>query len=196
MPYKIQLCGIYRIINHVTGDCYVGQSRNLYKRIAEHFRLLRKNQHPNPHLQGGFNTHGQLNFSGDIEVICEDARDLDTLEEAFLTGDAVFDESHLYNISSTAHAPMSGRAHSEEVRKRIRLGRRAATFDYSSAAYKKTLSEAQRARFLRDPKFVERLRFILDNSDMSYAARGRHVGINTSTVRKLALTHANLKGTI
>lgn len=196
MPYKIKLCGIYRIANNVTGECYVGQSRNLYKRIAEHFRLLRRGTHPNVNLQNGFNTHGQENFTGDIEVLCETEAELDAIEEAFLTGNAVFGEGGIYNISNTAHAPMAGRSHSEDVRKRIRFGRRASTFDYTSSEYKKTLSDAHMARFLRDPKFVARLKYILENGNLSYAERGRFLGTATTTVRKLALKYQHLKGVI
>ena len=35
-------CGIYTINNHVTGQRYIGQSRNIKKRIAEHMNKLKK----------------------------------------------------------------------------------------------------------------------------------------------------------
>lgn len=196
MPYKITLCGIYRITNKLTGESYVGQSRNLKKRIAEHFRLLRNGEHPNTRLQQAANTHGVETFEGVIEVLCDDPGDLDALEEAFLRGDASFLSPHMYNISETAHAPMRGRVHSDEVRQRIRLGRRAATFDYSNPEYRATLARAQMARFQRDPKFIGKLKFILDNPDMSYAARARALGSDTSPVRRLALKYQHLKGTL
>lgn len=194
MPYKERICGIYKLVNKATGQCYVGQSRDLKKRIKEHFRLLRRNRHTNQLLQESFNQYGEENFYGEIEVQCETPEELDSLEEAFLQGQAWFDEPVVFNISDFAKAPMRGREHSEEVRQRIRLGRRAATFDYQSAEYRRTLSTAQMARRHSDPKFVAKLKFILENADMSYAQRAREVGSDTSSVRRLALKYQHLKG--
>lgn len=196
MPYKIDICGIYKIVNHATGQCYVGQSQRVQKRIREHFRLLRLNKHTNQHLQNAYNKYGLENFSGGVEIECESAEQLDYLEESFLKGDAWFEEPSVYNIADFAKAPMRGKTHSEEVRQRIRLGRRAATFDYQSPEYRKTLSQAQMARFQQDPKFIAKLKFILDNGHMSYAERARQLNSDTSSVRRLALRYAHLKGNI
>ena len=196
MPYKIDICGIYKIVNHATGQCYVGQSQRVQKRIQEHFRLLRLNKHPNQHLQNAYNKYGLDNFSGGVEIECESVDQLDYLEESFLKGDAWFEEPSVYNIADFAKAPMRGKTHSEEVRERIRLGRRASTFDYKSPEYRKTLSDAQMARFHRDPKFIDKVKFILDNGHMSYAERARQLGSDTSSVRRLALRYNKLKGNL
>jgi group I intron endonuclease len=196
VPYKIDTCGIYKLVNTATGQCYVGQSQQVKKRIKEHFRLLRWNKHPNQHLQHAYNKYGADKFVGEVEVECEHPDQLDALEQAFLTGDAWFDEPVVYNIADFAKAPMRGKTHSEEVRQKIRLGRRASTFDYSSPEYRKTLSDAQMARFHADPKFVDKLRFILENLDLSYAERARRLGSDTSSVRRLALKYAHRKGFI
>lgn len=194
MPYKIDVCGIYKIVNRATNQCYVGQSQRCKKRLKEHFRLLRWNKHTNSHLQNSYNKYGAENFYGEIEAECESLEELDRLEEAFLQGDAWFDEPAVYNIADFAKAPMRGKTHSEEVRERIRLGRRATTFDYRSPEYRKTLSEAQMARIFADPKFVAKLKYILDNSNMSYAERARQLGADTSSIRRLALKYQHLKG--
>lgn len=196
MPYKHDVCGIYKIVNTVTGQCYVGQSQRVKKRIREHFRLLRNSKHPNAHLQNAFNKYGPSSFYGSIEIECKDLQELDQLEEAFLKNDAWFEEKTVYNIADFAKAPMRGKTHSEGVRERIRLGRRATTFDYQSPEYRKTLSEAQMARFQQDPKFVAKLKFILNNPEMSYAERARQLGADLSSVRKLAIKYQHLKGTI
>jgi group I intron endonuclease len=196
MPYKIDICGIYKIVNHATGQCYVGQSQRVQKRIREHFRLLRLNKHPNQHLQNAYNKYGLDNFSGGVEIECESVDQLDYLEESFLKGNAWFEEPSVYNIADFAKAPMRGKTHSDEVRERIRLGRRASTFDYKSPEYRKTLSDAQMARFHRDPKFIDKVKFILDNGHMSYAERARQLGSDTSSVRRLALRYTNLKGNL
>lgn len=196
MPYKIDVCGVYKLVNKATSQCYVGQSQRCKKRIKEHFRLLRYNKHPNQHLQNAYNKYGAKNFYGEVEIECQNLDELDALETAFLQGRAWFEEPTVYNIADFAKAPMRGKTHSEEVRERIRLGRRAATFDYRSPEYRKTLSQAQMARFHADPKFVAKLRFILENPDMSYAERARRLGADTSTVRRLALKYPHLKGVL
>jgi len=196
MPYATDSAGVYKLVNKVTGQCYVGQSQRLKKRLAEHFRQLRRGIHPNPRLQNAFNKYGESAFYGEIEVVCEDLKDLDIIENAFLSGEAVFVEPVIYNIADFAKAPMRGSTHSEEVRERIRAGRRATKFDYRSEDYKKTLAEAQMRRLFSDPAFVAKVKYIVDNPDMTYAARGRVLGIDTSSVRKLSLRYAHLKGTL
>jgi group I intron endonuclease len=196
MPYKHDVCGIYKIVNKATGQCYVGQSQRVKKRIREHFRLLRNNKHPNSHLQNAFNKYGLSSFYGSIEIECKDLAELDQLEEAFLKKDAWFEEKTVYNIADFARAPMRGKTHNEQIREKIRLGRRASTFDYKSPEYRKTLSEAQMARLQQDPKFVAKLGFILNNPEMSYAERARQLGADISSVRKLAIKYQHLRGTI
>jgi group I intron endonuclease len=194
MPYKVNTCGIYKIVNTATSQCYVGQSQYIEKRIREHFRLLRGNKHTNQHLQHAYNKYGAANFYGAIEVQCANLDELDMLEEAFISGEAYFTEPVVYNIADFAKAPMRGKFHTEEVRKRIRLGRRAATFDYQNEEYRKTLSDAQMARHHADPKFVAKIEYIINNPDMSYAARARALSADTSAVRRLALKYNHLKG--
>jgi group I intron endonuclease len=196
MPYKIDICGIYKLVNTATGQCYVGQSQRIQKRIKEHFRLLRHKKHPNSHLQLAYNKYGPECFKGEIEVECRDLEELDRLEESFLQGGAWFDEPAVYNIADFAKAPMRGKQHSEEIRKRIRLGRRATTFDFQSPEYRATLSQAQMARYQADPKFVAKLKFVLNNEHLSYAERARCVKSDTSSVRRLALKYQHFKGVI
>lgn len=196
MPYKINTCGIYKLVNKVTGQCYVGQSQRMEKRIKEHFRLLRGGKHSNIHLQRSFDKHGEVAFSGELEIECIDLAELDNLEEAFLQGNAWFVQPTVYNIADFAKAPMRNKRHSEEVRTRIQLGRRASTFDYRSVEYRATLSRAQMARFHSDPKFIANLKFILNNAEMSYAERARHLGKDTSSTRRLALKYRHLLGVL
>ena len=196
MPYKIDVIGVYKIVNNVTGQCYVGQSQRAKKRLKEHFRLLKLNKHTNQKLQNSYNKYGASNFYGSIEIECEAVEDLDKIEELFLSGDAWFEEITFFNISDFAKAPMRGKTHSEETIKKIKLGRNATTFDYKSPEYRKTLSDAQMARFHSDPKFVDKIRFILQNSHMTYAERARHLGSDISAVRRLAIKYQHMKGFI
>ena len=195
MPYANELTGVYKVANKATGHCYVGQSTRVKKRVHEHFRLLRKNIHPNPNLQASFNECGEQAFYWSLEVTCEDPQDLDQLEETFLQGHAWFDEKKLFNISDFAKSPMKNRQHSFEVRERIKRGRQAANFNYASNSYRKKLQDARLRQWLSKPEFVAKVRFIVDNPSMSYAERGRVLGMDTSSVRKLALRYSPLKGT-
>jgi group I intron endonuclease len=196
MPYTQDVIGIYKIVNNATGLCYVGQSQRVKKRIKEHFRLLRGLKHPNAKLQHAFNKYGVSNFSWHLEAVCEDVADLDIIEEAFLTGEAKFIEPTIYNIADFAKAPMRNKTHSEEVRIRISAGRKATTFNYQSEEYRQTMRDANRERHFNDKQFVAKIKYILDNTDMSYAERGRVIGADISSVRKLALRYNYLKGTL
>lgn len=196
MPYAGEFAGIYKLINKATGTCYVGQSQRVKKRIREHFRLLRWNKHPNQKLQRSYNKYGADSFAWNIEARCEDVNDLDVIENAFLSGKAWFEEPIFFNIADFAKAPMRNKQHSEEVRRRIRISRRATKFNYQSEEYKAALRKAQHQRFFSDPQFVAKIKFIVDNPDMSYAERGRALGTDTSSVRKLALKYGHLKGVL
>jgi hypothetical protein len=164
------------------------------KRIADHFNLLRRGTHPNPHLQHAFNKYGEDAFSYDFEVVCESPTERDLLEEAYLTGEVVFDATPIhYNISKTAHVPMRGRSHTEETKEKIRRTKRG-NVAHVTEKYRERLRVAQQKRFFSNPKFVAKIKFIVDNEDMSYAERGRILGIDTSSVRKHALRYPHLKG--
>jgi group I intron endonuclease len=194
MPYAVDFIGIYKIVNNVTGKCYVGQSQRLKKRIKEHFRLLNLKKHPNEHLQRSYNKYGKDVFEGHIEVICENTEDLDALEEAFLTKEAWFEEEVVYNIANFAKAPMRGKKHSEETRQKIKEGKARSNFDYSNPTWRESLKKGQYERFFSDEVFVANLKYILDNPDMSYAQRGRHINKDTSATRKLFLKYKHLQG--
>ena len=56
--------------------------------------------------------------------------------------------------------------------------------------------EAQKKRFFSDPRFVAKIKFIVDNPDMSYAERARALGNDISAVRKLALKYGHLRGVL
>lgn len=192
MPYANDLSGIYRITNTVSNKVYVGQSLRVKKRVREHFRLLRLGKHPNPHLQRSYDKHGEQAFLWGLEVVCEDPQDLDLIENAFLSGDAYFDEPLAYNIANYAKVPMRGKQHTEKSREKISEAKRGRR-DHVTSKYRKKLSKAQRKRRHSDQAFVAKVRFIVHNPHMSYAERGRAVGADTSNVRKLALKYSPLK---
>ncbi len=64
MPRKINphVSGIYRILCKVTGDCYIGQSRDIYLRWSGHRNKLRKGEHLSVRLQSDWNKYGESAF--------------------------------------------------------------------------------------------------------------------------------------
>ena len=103
--------GLYRIRNLVNSKCYYGSSVNLARRRCEHSSALRRGVHVNPMLQLAWEKYGERVLVFEIIAILEPAALLYT-ETKLLTWGA-------YNIARDATAPMLGRKHSEESRKRM-----------------------------------------------------------------------------
>ena len=53
--------GIYQIRNIINNKIYIGQSLNIKTRFLQHKQALRKNRHPNQHLQNAWNKYGKSN---------------------------------------------------------------------------------------------------------------------------------------
>lgn len=193
MPYASDICGIYRIVNMATDECYVGQSQRMKKRVREHFRLLRLNKHPNPHLQNSYNKYGVSSFRADFEVVVDRLDELDMLEEGYISGEIRFDTPVVFNVASFAKAPMRGKFHSEETRCKIRKSLAERNIDRSSPAVREKLREGQKRRFLENEAFRNKVRFILENEKLTYAERGRRIGADTSSVRRLYLKYKDKK---
>lgn len=67
--------GIYTITNKITNKLYVGSSSKCVNdRISIHLSNLRKNKHPNKHLQAAFNVNGENNFI--FEFLIEETPEL------------------------------------------------------------------------------------------------------------------------
>lgn len=123
--------GIYRIYNTINGKYYVGSSRNIKRRKAEHFRMLRKGTHHNKHLQNSVLKYGIENFKFVVIEYCEQDEQFER-EQVHL--DSVI-PSFTYNISTIAEGnnnpinmpsmkgennPFFNKKHTKEAR--IRMG--------------------------------------------------------------------------
>lgn len=69
--------GIYCIKNKVTGDRYIGQSKNIAKRISSHKTMLKYNKHQYSNgekslLQNAWNKYGENNFEFKIIEFCNE----------------------------------------------------------------------------------------------------------------------------
>ncbi len=100
---------IYKIINIITKDFYIGSTNNWTKRKQEHFRKAEQGIHPNYKLNIAFKKYGKDNFK--FEVI----------EECLLKNKLKIEQLYLnnlqpkYNISLHSSAPMDGRKHSKQT---------------------------------------------------------------------------------
>ena len=57
-----KISGVYQIVNLVTGECYIGSSRNIERRWRDHRSLSRWKQCPNNALYKDFKEYGLESF--------------------------------------------------------------------------------------------------------------------------------------
>lgn len=74
MKCKMEIItGVYKITNSITGDFYIGSSKNIKKRWGEHKYLSYQAKRPNSKLYKAFQTYGLDNFK--FEVLEETSGD-------------------------------------------------------------------------------------------------------------------------
>ena len=66
-----QLSGIYRILNKINGNCYIGSSLNVEKRYKHRLSTLRHNSSRCSILQKAFNKYGEDNFEFQVILCCK-----------------------------------------------------------------------------------------------------------------------------
>ena len=64
-PVTLNVPCIYRIVNLITGECYIGSSWTGTDRVRTHFSKLKRGKHHSPYLQRSFNKHGIGTFQVD-----------------------------------------------------------------------------------------------------------------------------------
>jgi hypothetical protein len=67
-------CGIYCIRNTVTGECYVGQSKQVFGRWYSHFERLANGKHVCPKFQKSFDAFSAAAFTCEILELCEPSK--------------------------------------------------------------------------------------------------------------------------
>ena len=63
------ISGIYSIFNIINNKQYVGSSKNIRRRIKEHYRDLQNNKHHSQPLQNAWNKYGKYSFEFKMEVV-------------------------------------------------------------------------------------------------------------------------------
>ena len=191
MPYTNEIIGIYAIINEQSSMVYIGQSRRMKKRVADHFNLLNRGIHPNQKLQRSWNKYGSHAFRSEIVAECEVGA-LDEVEEAFLKGEGSIDEMPMFNIAIAPTSGMTGRHHSVESRKKMSETRRARPMEWTPELRQK-LSDGQRRRNNERPGYIEVVKetIRLVEEGFSYTETARRTSTDTSTARKRYLKYRN-----
>ena len=78
------ISGVYKITSVIKPDrCYVGSSKNIYKRWEQHLTSLKKNKHHSSKLQRHFNKYGKNDLQFCILIRC-DISDLISTEQHFI----------------------------------------------------------------------------------------------------------------
>lgn len=76
--------GVYRLLNIVTGECYVGSSTNLGNRMAVHRYRMQNRIHGNRNVQAAFDEHGINAFSFELLKLVTDKSQLVAYEQQYI----------------------------------------------------------------------------------------------------------------
>lgn len=142
----INRAGVYQIKNILNNKIYIGSSSNLKKRLSYHLYALRRNKHPNKHLQAAFNKYGEDKFEFNLIEECAPIKDtLLMIEQKYIDG---LDPQ--YNNCPTAGS-LLGFKNSEAMKQRCKLR------DISYLFTKEVLERRGKTQRLQKMKPVEQL---------------------------------------
>lgn len=136
-------CGIYKITNIVSNKCYIGSSVTVRKRLSDHRRRLRKNQHKNLHLQNAWNRYGEIFFSFDALIYCDKSNLIfyeDRAIEAFNTLSSIKGYNHI----PARRTDLTGSNYMEIRQKRAKTQKRV----MQSLDARERISQANKGRVL------------------------------------------------
>jgi group I intron endonuclease len=110
---NLSFSGVYKILNTVTHDFYIGSAKRLDARWKRHIQCLRTSTHPNIHLQRAWDKYGSKAFLFSVLEFVDDKTRLLEVEQAF------FDkEVPTYNICKIA-GNTYGRRHPQDILEKI-----------------------------------------------------------------------------
>lgn len=144
-------CGIYRIKCVANGKEYIGSSSDIRRRIGAHRSALAGGYHPNRKLSAAWEKYGASAFVFEVVSQCEEHLLLAAEQAAIDAGDTV---RRGFNLALCVEAPMRGKVHTDEARRRISA---AQAGKLVSDATRKRMSEAARSRgVITSAQMVER----------------------------------------
>ena len=119
--------GIYKITNKINGKYYIGSASIICNRWWIHISKLRKNYHPNTHLQNAWNKYGEKNFEFSIietvpkeKLIEVEQKHLDNIEQnkcyntSMIAGKIEMTDEVKTKISNSSKKPKS-KEHSKNI---------------------------------------------------------------------------------
>ena len=112
-----KISGIYEIINRINRKIYYGSSNNIQCRFNQHKSLLKRQKHPNKHLQNAWNKYGENNFDFIIKEVVEKDK-LQNVEQSYLNICKLTPYKY-YNIGYDSECAMRGKTLSEETKHKI-----------------------------------------------------------------------------
>ena len=165
--------GVYCIVNKVNGWKYIGSSDNVIRRWNNHVSKLNRNEHHNRHLQRAWNKYGVDSFTFGMLEVC----DIDELHEREQWN--LDNWPDLYNIAPHPTAPMKGRRHTPESRRKISKSLRGNTYTLGYKHSKETRRKMSLARKGRPQSGGVKKHTEEAKRKISAAGRGREVSNET-----------------
>ncbi len=132
--------GIYKILNTINGDFYIGSACHFRKRWENHLYELRKNKHHSIHLQRAWNKYGEQAFEFKILLYC-DIENLLYYEQTLIDG-----LKPVYNTCRTAGNCL-GRIFSDEAKLKMSNSHK--------GIYPSEETKLKRSKALKDRVFSE-----------------------------------------
>jgi len=118
----MKISGIYLILNKINNKWYVGSANDIIgSRWPSHKRLLKRNNHYNPHLQLSWNKYGEENFEFCIVELVEDESQLLIIEQRYIDYGKQNCRDMMYNIAEDSLAPMKGRKQSKKSIEKMKI---------------------------------------------------------------------------
>jgi len=154
-----KIVGVYKITNVITGQYYIGYSKDIKSRLKQHFRDLDKRKHCNKKLQNAYN-YFQIRLKSNIFIpeilhICKTDDEAKAIELTYLSDLTI--RENLYNLVFDPEA----------AAKRFE-GRNV----LSSESCSISTSEMRSSVVINNTKFI------------SIAEASRHLNIPSSTIRR------------
>jgi group I intron endonuclease len=186
-------CGIYSITNVANGKRYFGSTVFWQARKSHHRARLRRQEHPNKHLQAAWNKYGEDTFEFAFELSVHEPF-LCWIEQIYLDAN-----DGGYNKAKCAAAPGRGRKHTaaeKEMIRRFWIGRKRGK---QSADHIAKWLEAMKKK-LADPAYHEKLkrahanrqpRSAATRAKMSRAMKGRK--LSSEHRRKISASRKGMK---
>lgn len=113
----MNIMGVYKIVNCINGKIYIGSTNVVKRRKIEHYALLRRCKHPNPHLQSSWDKYGEENFRYELLEQVDESGDLIKREQYWIDLYNSKDANVGYNICEVAGTTLGFKQSDETIRK-------------------------------------------------------------------------------